>query len=150
MNYFHNSLKITGAHAFIIKFQPSLGHSNSANLIYDHFHSLLTRECKDKNVLWDSFSTIWCHLWGFSLEYRMKQRKNNRVLPIKCTGKSKHSLPTTQEKTLHLDITRWPTAISDWLYSLQPKMEKLYTVSKNKTRSWLWLRSWTSYWQIQT
>ena len=27
------------------------------------------------------------------------------------------------------------------LYSLQPKMEKLYTVSKNKTGSWLWLRS---------
>ena len=24
------------------------------------------------------------------------------------------------------------------------KMEMLYTVSKNKTRSWLWLRSWTS------
>ena len=35
-------------------------------------------------------------------------------------------------------------------YSLQPKMEKLYTVSKNKTRSWLWLRSWTPYCQIQT
>ena len=33
---------------------------------------------------------------------------------------------------------------------LQPKMEKLYTVSKNKTRSWLWLRSWTPYFQIQT
>ena len=31
----------------------------------------------------------------------------------------------------------------DWLYSLQPKMEKLCTVSKNKTSSWLWLRSWT-------
>ena len=29
-------------------------------------------------------------------------------------------------------------------------MEKLYTVSKNKTRSWLWLRSWTPYYQIQT
>ena len=29
------------------------------------------------------------------------------------------------------------------LYSLQPKMEKLYTVSKNKTGSWLWFRSWT-------
>ena len=25
-----------------------------------------------------------------------------------------------------------------WLYSLKPKLEKLYTVSKNKTRSWLW------------
>ena len=26
----------------------------------------------------------------------------------------------------------------------------LYTVSRNKTRSWLWLRSWTPYCQIQT
>ena len=26
-------------------------------------------------------------------------------------------------------------------------MEKLYTVSKNKTGSWLWLRSWTPYCQ---
>ena len=33
----------------------------------------------------------------------------------------------------------------DWLYFLQPKMEKLYTVNKNKTRSWLWLRSLTPY-----
>ena len=24
-------------------------------------------------------------------------------------------------------------------------MEKVYTVSKNKTGSWLWLRSWTPY-----
>ena len=38
----------------------------------------------------------------------------------------------------------------NWQYSLQPKMEKLYTVSKNKTRSWLWLRPWTPYYQIQT
>ena len=29
-------------------------------------------------------------------------------------------------------------------------MEKLYRVSKNKTGSWLWLRSWTPYCQIQT
>ena len=58
--------------------------------------------------------------------------------------------PTTQEKTLHMDITRWSIPKSDWLYSLQPKMEKLYTVNKNKTRSWLWLRSWTLYCQIQT
>ena len=28
-------------------------------------------------------------------------------------------------------------------------MEKLYTVSKNKTGSWLWLSSWTPYCQIQ-
>ena len=30
---------------------------------------------------------------------------------------------------------------SDWLYYLQPKMEKLYKVSKNMTGSWLWRRS---------
>ena len=35
--------------------------------------------------------------------------KNNRVLPRELTGHSKHPLPTTQEKTLHMDITRWPT-----------------------------------------
>ena len=63
---------------------------------------------------------------------------------------SKQPLPTTQEKTLHMDITRWSTPKSDRLYFLQPKMEKLYTVNKNKTRSWLWLRSWTPYYQIQT
>ena len=54
------------------------------------------------------------------------------------------------EKMLYMDITRWSTPKSDSLYSLQPKMEKLYTVSKNKTRSWLWLRPWTPYCQIQT
>ena len=47
------------------------------------------------------------------------------------------------KRRLHMDITRWSILKSDWLYSLQPKIEKLYTVSKNKTGSWLWLRSWT-------
>ena len=36
-----------------------------------------------------------------------------RVLSRKCTGHSKHPLPTTQEKTLHMDITRWSTPKSD-------------------------------------
>ena len=49
-----------------------------------------------------------------------------------------------------MDITRWSIPKSDLLYSLQPKMKKLYIVSKNKTGSWLWLRSWTPYFQIQT
>ena len=29
------------------------------------------------------------------------------ILPRERTGHSKHPLPTTQEKTLHMDITRW-------------------------------------------
>ena len=35
------------------------------------------------------------------------------ILPRKCTGHSKHPLPTTQEKTLHMDVTRWSTPKSD-------------------------------------
>ena len=39
--------------------------------------------------------------------------KANRVLPREHTGHSKHPLPTTQERTLHMDITRWSTPKSD-------------------------------------
>ena len=38
------------------------------------------------------------------------------------------------KRRLHMNITIWLTPKSDWLYFLQLKMEKLYTVSKNKTR----------------
>ena len=86
-------------------------------------------------------------IWPWSTEW--SRAKANRVLQRECTGHRKHPLPTTQEKTLHMDITRWSTLKSDWLHSLQPKMEKLHTVSKNKTVSWLWLRSW-AHCQIQT
>ena len=78
------------------------------------------------------------------------EQKLTIVLPREHTGHSKHPLPTTHETTLHMDVTRWSIPKSDWLCSLQPKMEKLYTVSKNKTWSWLLLRSWTLYCQIQT
>ena len=36
-----------------------------------------------------------------------------RVLSRERTGHSKHPLPTTQEKTLHMDITRWSIPNSD-------------------------------------
>ena len=50
----------------------------------------------------------------FGLGIRNESRaKTNRVFPRKCTGHSKHPLPTTQEKTLHMDITRWSTPKSD-------------------------------------
>ena len=35
------------------------------------------------------------------------------VLPRECTGYSKHPLTTTQEKTLHMDVTRWSIPKSD-------------------------------------
>ena len=71
----------------------------------------------------------------FVLGVQNEARQRRTVLPRECTSHSKHPLPTTQEKTLHMDVTRWSILKSDWLYSLQPKMEKLYTVSKNKTGS---------------
>ena len=101
-------------------------------------------ECKSRKSR-DTWSNRQiCH-WST----KWSREKANRVLSRECTGHSKHPPPTTQETILHMDITRWPTLISNWLYSLQPKMEKLCTVSKNKIRTWLWLRSWT-HCQIQT
>ena len=49
----------------------------------------------------------------FGLRIRNEAGQTNRVLPRKCTGHSKHPLPTTQEKTLHMDITRWSTTKSN-------------------------------------
>ena len=43
-------------------------------------------------------------IWPWST--KRSRSKANRVLPRECTGHSKHPLPTTQEKTLHMDITR--------------------------------------------
>ena len=94
-----------------------------------HYRGLKCKSRKSRNT-WSNRQICACNT-------EWHRAKTNRVLPRKCTGHSKHPLPTTQEKTLHMDITRWSTLKSDWLYSLQPKIEKLYTVSKNKTRSWL-------------
>ena len=101
-------------------------------------------ECKSKKS-----RHTWSNrqIWTWSTKW--SRAKAKRALPREHTHHSKHPLPTTQEKTLHMDITRWSILKSDWLYSLQLKMEKLYIVSKNKTGSWLWLRSWTPYCQIQ-
>ena len=84
-------------------------------------------ECKSRKS-----GKTWSNrqIWPWSTEW--SKAKANRVLPREHTGHSKHPLPTTQEKILHMDITRWPKLKSDWLYSLQPKVEKLYTVSKTR------------------
>ena len=84
-------------------------------------------ECKSRKSrdTWSNRQT-----WPWST--KGNTAKDNRVLPRERAAHSKHPLPTTQEKTLHMDITRWSTLKSDWLYSLQPKMEKLYAASKKQ------------------
>ena len=101
-------------------------------------------ECKSRKST-DNWSNR--QIWPWSTKW--SRAKVNSIFRRKRTGHSKHPFPTIQEKTLHMDITRWSIPKSDWLYSFQPKMEKLYAFSKNKTGSWLWLRSWTPNCQIQ-
>ena len=49
----------------------------------------------------------------FGLGVQNEAGKANRILPRECTGHSKHPLPTTQEETLHMDITKWSILKSD-------------------------------------
>ena len=55
----------------------------------------------------------------------MNRAKASRVLPRECTGHSKNPVPTIQENTLHMDITRWSIFFA-------AKGGKLYTVSKKR------------------
>ena len=50
--------------------------------------------------------------FGFGIRNEAEQRLI-RVLPRELTGHRKHPLPTTKEKTLHMDITRWSKLKSD-------------------------------------
>ena len=101
-------------------------------------------ECKSRKSR-DTWSNR--QVWPWSTKW--SRAKANWVLSREHAGHTK-PFPPAQRITLHMDITRWSIPKSNWLYSLWPKTEKLYTVSKNKNRSWLWLRSWTPYCKIQT
>ena len=67
-------------------------------------------ECKSRKSR-DTWSNS--QAWPWSIKW--SRAKANRALPRNRTGHSKHSLATTQEKTLHVDITRWSIPKSDWL-----------------------------------
>ena len=95
--------------------------TNTPKRCHFHYKGL---ECKSRKSR-DTWSNR--QIWPWSTEW--SRAKAHRVLPGELTGHSKHPLPTTQEKTPHMDITRWSTLKSDWLYPLHPKMEKFYTSS---------------------
>ena len=89
-----------------------------------HYRGLECKSRKSRNT-WSNRQ-----IWPWNTEW--SSAKANDVLPRECIGHSKHPVPTTQQKTLHMDITRWSTPKSDWLYSLQPKREK--SIQSAKTR----------------
>ena len=68
----------------------------------------------------------------FGLRVQNEAGQRLRILPRECTGHRKYPLSTTQEKTLHMDTTRWSILKSDWLYYLQPKIEN--SIQSAKTR----------------
>ena len=94
-------------------------------------------ECKSRKSR-DTWSNR--QIWPCSTEWSMA--KANRVLPREHTSHSKHLLPTIQEKTLHMDITRWSRPKSDWLYSFKDG-EALYSQQKSpKYSTWVQSQKW--------
>ena len=66
----------------------------------------------------------------FGLGVQNEAGQRLRVLPRERTGHSKHPLPTTQEKVLHVDITRWSIPKDgEALYSHQ-KQDKEQTMAQ--------------------
>ena len=100
-----------------------------------HYRGLECKSRKSRNT-WSN-RQIWP--WGTN----WSRAKVNRVLPGECTGHCKHPFPTTQEKTLHMDITRWSIPKWDWLHPLQPKMDlRKHHYEQN------WWRWWNFSWAI--
>ena len=62
-----------------------------------HYRGLERKSRKSRNT-WSNRQ-----IWPWSAEG--SRAKANRLLPRERTGHSKYPLPTTQEKTLHMDIT---------------------------------------------
>ena len=52
---------------------------------------------------------------GLGVQNEASQRlaKVNKILPREHTDHDKHHVPTTQQRTLHMDITRWSIPKSD-------------------------------------
>ena len=79
-------------------------------------------------IIWD-WNAIWWNLgnrksrdswnnrqgWPWSTEW--SRAKGNRILSRQHIGHSKKCSFPTQETALHMDITRWSTVKSDWLFS---------------------------------
>ena len=76
-----------------------LSRTNTQKRCPVHYRGLGCKSRKSRNT-WNKRQ-----IWPWSMEW--SRGNANRALPRECTGHIKHSLPTTQEKTLHTDITRW-------------------------------------------
>ena len=86
-----------------------------------HYRGL---ECK----LWSQEPPGNRQIWPWITEW--SRAKANRVLPRECTGHSKHPLPTTQQKTLPMDIKMVNTKIRLNIFFAANDGEALYSQQK--------------------
>ena len=70
-------------------------------------------ECKSRKS-WYTWSNR--QVWPWRTKW--SRAKVNWILPRECTSHSKYHFSTTQETTLHMDITNWSILKSNWLHSL--------------------------------
>ena len=93
-----------------------------------HYRGLEYKSSKSRNT-WSKRQ-----IWPWSTEW--SREKANKVFPREHTGHSKNTLSATQEKTLHMDITRWSTPKSDilcsqrWRSSIQSTKDQELTVAQ--------------------
>ena len=78
-------------------------------------------ECKSRKS-----RNTWSNrqIWPWSTEWG--RAKANREF---CQENA-NTLSQQHKRRPYMNITRWSTPKSEWIYSLQPKIEELYTVSK--------------------
>ena len=72
-----------------------------------HHRELKCKHRKSRNTWSNRQVWPWITKWS--------KAKANKILPREHTDHSKHPIPTTQEMTLHVDITKWSILKSDWL-----------------------------------
>ena len=102
----HSNLRLCPNHqcwrswSWMVLWRPKRpSRTNTENRCPFHHRGL---ECKSQKSR-DTWSNR--QIWPRSTEW--SRAKANKILPRECTGHSKHPLPTTQVKTLHMDIARW-------------------------------------------
>ena len=100
-----------------------------------HYRGLDCKSRKSRNT-WSNRQ-----IWPWNMEW--SRAKTNRVLQENALIITNTLFQTTIREDSTHGHHQWSILKSYWLYSLKPKMEQLYSVGKNKTGSWLWLRSWT-------
>ena len=85
-----------------------------------HYSGLECKSRKSRNT-WSNRQ-----IWRWNTEW--SRAKTNRVLPRKCTGHSKHPLPTTQEKMVNTEIRLiifYAAKDGEALYSQQKQDQEL-------------------------